>query len=468
MFIDSHVHLDLPQFDQDREQVLERAQATGVDIVLAVAMAAPDRDSLARTLDCAESHKMVYASIGVHPHHARSASPAFLRELTRHSNHPKVVFWGETGLDYHYRNSPFDSQREAFVNQIRISRDCDLPLVIHCRDAWSDLLRILDEEASGMNYRGILHSFTGDTRMAQRLVELGFHISFSGIVGFHHSERLREAARGLRLDQVLIETDAPYVVPSPHRGHRNEPAYLPDVAISLSEAMDVSVDDIARNTSRNFRRLAGLPGNHAGDVLVYAIRDRLYINLTNRCTARCVFCRRESSPVASGYDLSLEREHSVAEYMNAVGDPSVYSEIIFCGFGEPTLRLAELVEIGRGLKARGSTLRMNTNGHGNMIHGRDIVPALASFLDEISISIDAGDAATYRKIVRPDFGDAAFEGVLAFVRACIGHIPRVTLTAVDLPGLDLEPIESLARELGIGFRAREYQPMVGSTDFKKA
>ena len=467
MLVDSHVHLDLPHFDPDRPEVVRRAHEAGVEFLLAIAMASPERSSIVRTLELAEGHDGVYAAVGVHPHDARAATPDYLAGLATSLSHPKTVFLGEIGLDYHYKNSPPDLQRDAFRRQLRLARERDLPVVIHCREAWADLVAILKEESAGGRLRGVLHNFAGEAGFAGLCADFGLLISFSGMITFHGCDSIRQAARGLRLDQILIETNAPHVAPAPHRGRRNEPSYLIDVVRGLAEAMDVSVEDVERNTTRNFRRLAGLPPLQGDDVLVYAIRDRLYVNLTNRCTAHCVFCRRESSPVASGYDLRLAREHDVDEYVEAIGEPSRFAEIIFCGFGEPTLRLAELLEIARAMKAKGSRLRMNTNGHGNLIHGRDIVPDLALFLDEISISIDAGDAATYLKIVRPDFGPESFKAVVDFVRACRGRIPKVTLTAVDLPNLDLRPIEQLARELGVDFRAREYQPMVGSTDFTR-
>ncbi len=465
MFVDSHVHLDHSQFDSDRQSVIQRARDAGLEILLAIAMASPDRTSLATTLELAEEHDFIFAAIGVHPHDARAAEPAYLNAIARHFDHPKAILWGEIGLDYHYKNSPPDKQRSAFRSQLQLARERNLPVVIHCRDAWPDLLAILKEESRGGKYKGILHNFTGDPAFARLCVDLGLLISFSGIVTFQGSEGVLEAARSLRLDQILIETDAPYIAPAPHRGRRNEPSYLIDVVRGLAQAMDVSAEDIARNTARNFRRLINLPEREGEDVLVYAIRDRLYINLTNRCTAHCVFCRRENSPVASGYDLRLAREHTAAEYLIAIGDPTRYAEIIFCGFGEPTLRLPELLEISRALKARGCRLRMNTNGHGNLIHGRNIVPDLARYLDEISVSVDAGDAVTYQRIVRPDFGSDSFQAVIDFVRSCSGKIPRVTLTAVELPNLDVAPVQKLARALGVDFRAREYQPMVGSTDF---
>jgi len=252
MIVDSHVHLDLPQFDADRSEVIRRARDAGVEILLAIAMAGPDRSSVAKTLELADAHDFVFAAVGVHPHDARAADPAYVREIARYFDHPKVVFWGEIGLDYHYRNSPADKQRSAFRSQLRLARERSLPLVIHWRDAWADLLAILKEESGGNRYRGILHNFTGDAEFARMCVELGLLISFSGILTFHGSDQVREAARSLRLDQVLIETDAPYVAPAPHRGRRNEPSYITDVARALAEAMDVAIEDIERNTTRNF------------------------------------------------------------------------------------------------------------------------------------------------------------------------------------------------------------------------
>ncbi len=465
MIVDSHAHLDLAQFDADREQVIRRARNAGLESVLSVAMASPDRPSLANTLKLLARHDFLFAAVGVHPHDARAATPEFLDSLVPCFENQRVAFWGEIGLDYHYRNSPVDKQKAAFRRQLQKARSLDKPVVIHCRDAWPDLLAILQQESGGKKFKGILHNFTGNEDQANRCLSLGLLLSFSGIITFKTSEELRKVAHGLRLDQVLTETDAPYVAPNPHRAARNEPFFVFDVARGLASAMDVSLDDVTRNTTCNFRRLIGKNVADSKDVLVYAIRDRLYVNLTNRCTAHCVFCRRESSPVASGYDLKLEKEHSVSSYLEAIGDPERYSEIVFCGFGEPTIRLDELLEIGRSLKARGARVRLNTNGHGNMIHRRDIVPDLATCLDEVSVSIDAADDKTYARIVRADFGPEAFRGVVDFVKACVGRIPRVLLTAVDIPNLELEAVRNLARELGVEFRVREYQPMVGSTDF---
>lgn len=200
----------------------------------------------------------------------------------------------------------------------------------------------------------------------------------------------------------------------------------------------------------------------AGDLLVYQLRNSLYVNLTNRCTAHCVFCRREAFPVAGGYDLRLEREHTVAEFLEAIGDPCRYREVVFCGFGEPTIRPAELLDIARTLKRRGAYIRLNTNGHGNLIYKENIVPKLAGLVDEVSISINAPESEAYSKIVRPEFGEPTFAAVIDFTIACRECIPIVVLTAVDLPSVDLEACRRLAEQLGVGFRVRPYEEVVGN------
>lgn len=192
------------------------------------------------------------------------------------------------------------------------------------------------------------------------------------------------------------------------------------------------------------------------DILIYPIGNSLYLNLTNRCTAACRFCRRHRSPVVAGYNLRLGREHAAAEFLALIENPGAWEEIVFCGYGEPTLRLAELLEIAGDLKRQGARLRLNTNGHGNLIHGRNIVPDLAPLLDKISISLNAPDAAAYEKLVRPLFGPLAFESVLRFVRSCLGRIPSVVMTAVTVPELDQEACRDLARELGVDLCFREY------------
>ncbi len=260
MIADSHAHLDMPEFGADLEEVLSRAIAAGLDLIVTIGTGRPGDDGIERTLRLAERHDFVFAAVGVHPHDARLADDDYLSWLETVAEHPKVVLWGEIGLDYHYDNSPRADQCRALRRQLQIARRKSLPVSIHCRDAWPDLLTILGEEWSGAHPGGILHSFTGTEHDAQVFADLGFLISFSGMVTFKKADGIREAARSMRPDQVLVETDCPYLAPVPHRGKRNEPAFVVDVARGLAATMGVGLPEIAAATSRNLRRLLGPRG----------------------------------------------------------------------------------------------------------------------------------------------------------------------------------------------------------------
>jgi TatD DNase family protein len=258
MIVDSHAHLEMSQFDADRADVIRRAQDAGLELVIAVGTGNPETRSIERTLALAENHDFIYAAVGVHPHDARLADSAYWEELERWVEHPKVVLLGEIGLDYYYDNSPRETQREAFRRQLRMARERRLPIAVHCRDAWPDLAAILREEWGAGHPGGILHSFTGDREQALEGAAMGFLISFSGIVTFKKADELREVARALSLDQILVETDCPYLAPVPHRGKRNEPAFVVDVARCLAATRRMDFEELARKTSQNLRRLTGL------------------------------------------------------------------------------------------------------------------------------------------------------------------------------------------------------------------
>jgi TatD DNase family protein len=257
MLVDSHAHLDMLQFDADRSEVIQRARDAGLGLIIAVGTGNPEDRSIERTLALAENHDLIYAAVGVHPHDARLADLAYWEEIERWVEHPKVVIWGEIGLDYYYNNSPREVQRDAFRKQLRMARRRGIPISIHCRDAWTDLVTILREEWSGDHPGGVLHSFTGNREQALEGVALGFLISFSGIVTFKSAEAVREAARALSPDQILIETDCPYLAPVPHRGKRNEPAFVAEVARCLAVTRQTEFEEIALSTSQNLRRLIG-------------------------------------------------------------------------------------------------------------------------------------------------------------------------------------------------------------------
>ena len=258
MIVDSHAHLDMPEFEVDRGEVIRRARDAGLELLVSIGTGRPDTTSIEQTLTIAEANDFVYAGVGVHPHDARLPDAAYWKKLERLAEHPKVVLWGEIGLDYYYDYSPREVQKEVFRRQLLLARERRLPVSIHCRDAWPDLVAVIREEWTGDHPGGILHSFTGDTAQAREGVSLGLLISFSGIVTFKKAEALREAARALPLDRILVETDCPYLAPVPHRGKRNEPAYVVDVCRTLARTRQVDYEQLARRTSLSFRRLTGL------------------------------------------------------------------------------------------------------------------------------------------------------------------------------------------------------------------
>jgi TatD DNase family protein len=258
MFVDSHAHLDAPEFDADRDEVVSRAVEGGVDLILNIGAGYIDAGSVDRAVHLADQYDFIYLAFGLHPHDARMYNPEWEEKLLKLSEHPKVLAWGEIGLDYHYDNSPREIQRAVFRRQVQLARDRQLPIIIHTRDAEADTMVILREEWQGSGLNGIMHCFTGTPDLAQAGLDLGFYISFSGIVTFRNAEALREVARRLPLDRLLIETDCPLLAPVPVRGTRNEPVYVRYVARQLAELRGLKEEEIGHTTSDNFRRLFNL------------------------------------------------------------------------------------------------------------------------------------------------------------------------------------------------------------------
>jgi TatD DNase family protein len=259
MYIDSHAHVESADFDADRGQVIQRAHHAGVEIIVCVGNGDIAKDSHAAAFRLAEKHDFIYTTVGVHPHEARLVDDALCDKLAGLSHHPKVIAWGEIGLDYHYDNSPREVQRDVFRRQLQLARERRLPAVIHTREAEEDTLRILREEWQSAALPGIIHCFTGTRGFAEQAVEMGFLISFSGVVTFKKAEDLRNTARHLPVDKILIETDSPFLAPIPYRGRRNEPAYVIETARCIAELRDIPVEEFGRITSENFRRLFGIP-----------------------------------------------------------------------------------------------------------------------------------------------------------------------------------------------------------------
>lgn len=252
--IDSHCHIDGKEFDEDRDEVVKRAFDAGVRVMLNVGTGEPTSGSFERAVELAEKHDCVFASVGVHPHDAKTfddEAEKLLRGLVERSK--KIIAWGEIGLDYYYDHSPRDVQKDVFKRQLEIARELRLPVIIHSRDAEEDTLNILREEVKDENFAGgIMHCFGGSPEMARDCLDIGFMISFAGNVTFKKADNLRDAARIVPLDRLLVETDCPYLTPIPYRGKRNEPARVVETAKFLAEFYDVEFEELAEATTENF------------------------------------------------------------------------------------------------------------------------------------------------------------------------------------------------------------------------
>jgi TatD DNase family protein len=255
---------------------------------------------------------------------------------------------------------------------------------------------------------------------------------------------------------MLVETDCPYLSPQSWRGKRCEPAYVRSTAEKLSEIKGLTLEDVARITSLNAWRLFGIGEVDQSTRIAYVIRNSLYLNITNRCTNSCTFCAKFRDFTVKGHQLCLEREPTAEEVKKAIGDPSAYDEVVFCGYGEPLLRLDLVKEIAGSLKQHDITVRINTDGQANLVHGRDILPELAGLVDAISVSLNAPDAATYQEICQSEYGEQGYPAILDFLVKAGQHIPTVTATAVALPGIDIDACRKVAEELRVGFRERAY------------
>ncbi len=447
--IDTHCHLEMDVFDRDREKVIKRARDSGVEAIITISS---DFESNLKAVELSCNYDFIYSSIGIHPHDAKDFSEYIfnkIKALREKTN--KIVAIGEIGLDYHYDNSPRSIQREVFIKQLRYAKEEGLPVIIHSRDAKNDTLNIVKDADIR---KGVFHCFSGDIDMAEKVISMGFFISIAGPVTFKNARRLREVAKIIPDEYLLIETDAPYLTPEPLRGRRNEPSYLFYTAKTIAEIRGISLEDLSRITTLNAKRLFGIGVIPEKGEIAYKIRNTLYLNVTNRCTNSCTFCIRFHTDYVKGHNLRLTVEPSEENLKNAIGDPRKYKEIVFCGYGEPLLRLDLVKNVASWIKDNNGKVRINTNGHGNLIHGRNILLELKGIVDSISISLDAQDEETYNKICKPIFKDA-FSGVLSFIEEAKKNIPEVTVTVVTVKDVNIQKCKEIAERLGVRFRVRK-------------
>jgi TatD DNase family protein len=452
MFIDTHSHLFLPDFENDLDDVISRAKENQIDRIIVPAI---NIETARQTLKLAEKYDMIYAAVGVHPHDTKDWDNSWLEEVERLARHRKVIAIGEIGLDYHYDFSPKEKQIEAFKAQLDLAVKLNRPAIIHNRESDEDMMKIMSSYC-GNNLRAQFHCFNSSLDDALEYIKMNHIVSFTGNITFKKSDELRKILAGISLDNILLETDSPYMTPEPFRGKRNEPAHVRLVAQKIAEIHKKDINDIAKITSFNAFKFFGL--NHDSKIsYTYQLGRNLYVNITNRCNADCYFCNRKGDAVLHGYNLKMTKdEEPPAEiYTQQIGDPTKYDEIVFCGYGEPTIRWDVVKKIAKYVKDNGGRTRMNTNGHGSFINKRDITPEFNGLIDIVSISINTIDPRQYAKIMRLD--TRFFNEMVAFAKNVKRYVEKLVMTVVSIDEIEIEKARDVVEnKFGAEFRVRPY------------
>lgn len=451
MFTDTHAHLYLKNFSEDLPQVMKRAKDAGIDLIILPSI---DMNSTESVLRLCNEYPGVYGAVGVHPHDCKDFSEADVKRLAELAIDSKIIAIGEIGLDYFYDFTPREKQISAFTRQLDLALELDLPVIVHNRDSDEDMSRIMQRYA-GSGLRAQFHCYSGSEDLLKQLIALHHYVSFTGNITFKKMDSIRNLSLLVPLPQLLLETDSPFMTPVPHRGKRNEPELIPLIAETHASLRGLTAKEIGEITTFNAFKFFGIK-HSTGLTKTYQLGDALYINVSNRCNADCVFCARHTDPVLHGYNLKMSKteEPAAAEYLSEIGDPKKYSEIVFCGYGEPSIRWDVVREVATRIKEQGGKTRMNTNGHGNLINKRDIAPEMAGVLDSVSISLNSHDKKQYAEIMR--LPESYFEEMLRFAQACLPYVPEVVLSVVDYPGVDIEAAKQVAEATGTKFRVRGY------------
>jgi TatD DNase family protein len=315
------------------------------------------------------------------------------------------------------------------------------------------MMKIIGEYC-GSGLKAQFHCFNGSVKDARELMSMGYMLSFTGNITFKKADELREILKVCRIDQLLLETDSPFLTPEPFRGKRNEPANVKYVAEKVAEVHNLTPEDVGRITSFNAFRMFGI-GNNVPTSFTYKIRNSLYVNVTNRCNSHCSFCRRKTDPVLKGYNLGMQKsEEPEAEvFIKEIGDPKEYDEIVFCGYGEPTIRWDVVKEISRYVKENGGRTRINTNGHGSHINKRNIAPEFSGLIDEVSISLNSFNPKQYAELTGLE--SRMFNEMINFAKTVKNYVEKVVMTVVALDKVDTEKARKTVEEkIGVEFRVR--------------
>jgi TatD DNase family protein len=452
MFIDTHAHLFYSNFENDLDDVINRAREAGVDYII---VPGTDIQTSKQAIALAEKYDFIYCTVGIHPHETKDWDSSSLSVIEELAHHKKVVAVGEIGLDYYYDFSPKEKQIEAFKAQIDLALKLGLPVVIHNREADKDMMDIVNSYC-GTGLKAQFHCFNNSIEDAIELIKMNHFISYTGNITFKKADALRDTLSKTHLQHLLLETDSPFMTPVPFRGKRNEPAYVKYVAEQAAESHKISVEEVARITSYNVFRLFGV-GSRPGTSFTYRIKDNLYVNITNRCNADCVFCDRKGEASLFGFNLKMAKKDEPDSdfYIKEIGDPTKFKEIVFCGYGEPTLRWDIVKKIAFYVKSKGGRTRLDTNGHGSFVNRRDITPEMKGLIDSVSISLNAGDSDKYAEILRVD--KTMFNETIIFAKNAKNYVERLIISVVSYDDIQIEKARKIAEEnIGAEFRVREY------------
>ena len=452
MFIDTHSHLFYKNFNDDLDEVVNNAGQSGVDYII---VPATDLETAEQTIKLCDKYETVYGAVGIHPHDSKDWNDSLLSKIQDLAQHKKIIAIGEIGLDYYYDFSPPEKQIQAFKAQIELAIELNLPIIVHNRDSDKDIMDIISQ-CCGKGLKAQFHCFNASLNDAFEFIKMNHFISFTGNITFKNRGDVRSVLEKIGLDNLLLETDSPFMTPVPFRGKRNEPANVKYVAEKIAEIHKVSVEEVAKITSYNAFRLFGI-GKSPEINYTYPLGRSLYINVTNRCNADCTFCKRNTFPFISGFNLGMKKSEEPAadEYIKEIGDPKKYEEIVFCGYGEPTIRWEIVKQVAAYVKANGGKTRLNTNGHGNLINHKNITPEMKDLIDVVSISFNSFDPGQYAQLMRLD--EKHFFEMINFAKASKPYVKKVVMSVVSLDEVEIEKSRKVVEdEIGAEFRVREY------------
>ncbi len=419
--IDSHCHLNARHFDDDREVAIARAVSDGIVAFMNIGF---DRESLRDTMAMVEEYPFMFGAAGVHPHDAASLNEELENDVRSALDHPRVVAVGEIGLDFYRNLAPRETQEDVFRRMIMLAREKNKPIVIHCRDAFDEVVAAL--AAQGSSYRGIFHAFSGSPEDARRVFDLGFHVGIGGVVTYRNA-RLAETLESIPMEKIVLETDSPYLTPHPWRGKRNEPSFVAHVARTVARVKGLSLAEVDRLTTENYLAAMGI----TADALprpVYRIDESVYIQ------------------AASAEPADLDA---------IPADAAV--EVVLTGVVDPLDNLEHTLSLAARAKERGLRVRANTCGMANHAAGRNMAPEFAGRIDEIVLVFYGTTVEAHNRLLHPSLSAEEWEAMRDFVRCSAAAGIDTVCEFVATPGFDAEPCRVFARDLGAQYDIRMYR-----------